>query len=211
MEPPASPKQAMQDPRLVSVPTAGFVWGLYNFAVLLTCNQEHQKDHFSQDLVDLALSHIDSLSPDQLLFRNPSAWRVLWTIMFTSSTNINSNLLLRLSVQCCCHTISLTSSLLFSPASLCASLYCFWISFLFEFWFLSVEAVLPFYSFLFASLSTFCMSCWHSSPFLILLTQSGAVLDLTVHLRSSLSSLAHTFSDSVSPAGLLADHSWHLS
>lgn len=33
--------------------------------------------------------------------------------MFTSSTNINSNLLLRLSVTCCCHTISLASFPLF--------------------------------------------------------------------------------------------------
>lgn len=34
MEPPASPNQAMQDPRRVWVPAAGLVWGLYTFAGL---------------------------------------------------------------------------------------------------------------------------------------------------------------------------------
>lgn len=148
------------------------------------------------------MSYVDGLSPDQLLC---SAWK--------EGFGLSCSLLQQISIQIYSYTFSVTccsaallsynlsdffSSLLFPPASLCASLCCFWISFPSEFWFLlSVKA---FYSFLFASLSTFCMSRLHSSPwcspFLILLTQSGAVFDLTVQLRSS---LAHTFSDSVGP------------
>lgn len=93
--------------------------------------------------------------------------------MFTSSTNINSNLLLRLSVTCCCaallsHNLSrFFSSLLFSPASQRASAT-------------ALGSLLPlnfdsspmlrlssrlFPSLLFASLSTFlCTSPRHSPP-----------------------------------------------
>lgn len=112
MEPPASPA------RHISATTAALVWGLYNFVVLLPRNQEHQDIHVSQDLGDLAMSHTDRLSPDQLLRRNPSAWQECFGLSCSLLQQISIQIysyapLLPAAVQRCCHTISLASFPLF--------------------------------------------------------------------------------------------------
>lgn len=160
------------------------------------------------------------------------------TITFTPWTNINSNLLLLFPFTCfsavlLSHNLSrLHFSLLFSPAPRRVSLYCFWI--FSSLWILippqcvhSPPASFP-SSVCFSASSRVSLMLFFSFALMFLLTNSSSGFDLTIPLLSTLFLFisispscplpprhaltdTHTFSNCLSPSGLQADKSWHVS